>query len=120
MERGVFIAALLISVTCSVMLIARCAMRSHRIALIGAALDAFEISSFGVVLGGATVASSPPSHRLQNMTSRFATLTAASQQMNIGAFGSFYLPMQAMLAYGRWLQPWCCCSSRSARWPRAY
>ena len=38
LERGVFIAALLSSVTCSVMLIARCAMRSHRIGLIGAGL----------------------------------------------------------------------------------
>ncbi|MET0964651.1 MAG: hypothetical protein ABWY05_17815 [Noviherbaspirillum sp.] len=38
LERGIFIATLLISVTCSVMLIARCAMQSHRIGLIGAGL----------------------------------------------------------------------------------
>jgi hypothetical protein len=38
LERGIFIAALLISVTCSVMLIARCAMHSHRIGFIGAGL----------------------------------------------------------------------------------
>lgn len=38
LERGVFIAALLISVTSSVMLIARCAMQSHRIGFIGAGL----------------------------------------------------------------------------------
>jgi hypothetical protein len=37
-ERGIFIAALLISVTSSVMLIARCAMQSHRIGFIGAGL----------------------------------------------------------------------------------
>jgi len=38
LERGIFIAALLTSVTCSVMLIARCAMQSHRIGFIGAGL----------------------------------------------------------------------------------
>lgn len=38
LERGIFIAALLISVTSSVMLIARCAMQSHRIGFIGAGL----------------------------------------------------------------------------------
>ena len=38
LERGIFIATLLISVTCSVMLIARCAMQSHRIGFIGAGL----------------------------------------------------------------------------------
>jgi len=38
LERGVFIAALLISVTSSVLLIARCAMQSHRIGFIGAGL----------------------------------------------------------------------------------
>jgi hypothetical protein len=38
LERGIFIAALLISVTASVMLIARCAMQSHRIGFIGAGL----------------------------------------------------------------------------------
>lgn len=37
-ERGVFVAALLISVTGSVMLIARCAMQSHRIGYLGAGL----------------------------------------------------------------------------------
>jgi hypothetical protein len=38
LERGILIAALLTSVTASVMLIARCAMQSHRIGFIGAGL----------------------------------------------------------------------------------
>jgi hypothetical protein len=37
-QRGVFVAALLVSVTGSVMLIARCAMQSHRIGHLGAGL----------------------------------------------------------------------------------